>query len=1184
MRASNILSSFLLLLFSTLIVSNVFAKKSSSNFSDKFTDLVPASITLTSAAGTNNQTVCPSVTITNITYSIVGAISNATVTGLPSGITSSLSGNVITISGSSSSLGSSNYQVSVLLTSTASLTASGTITISNTKGISSFSLTSNAGTNTQAVCKNSAINPIVYSVSVNSGGNAITGVNATGLPTGVTGSYNSGVYTISGTPSVNGTFNYSLQTTGDLCTNTTITGTLSVSDPGSSSSTISSCNSYIWPANGQTYTSSGTYTAVTGCITQTLYLTITSSSSLISLTSATATSNQSVCRGEAISDISYAIQSNLSGTTITGVYSSGLPGGVTANLSANTYTLSGTPVQAGTYNYIVYVTATSCGIAQLNGTITVSTSKGSSSFSLTSASGTNAQTVCNNSALTSITYSVTKSTGANTITGVSVSGLPTGVTGSLKDSVYTISGTPTVTGTFNYSIHTTGDLCINGSDSGSITVSATSSSSTSISACDSYTWSVNSQTYTASGTYTSVVGCHTDSLYLTITASSSNTTTDSACDSYTWAVNSQTYTASGTYTSVAGCHTETLNLTINGATINQYSVTGGGTYCTGGTGLAVGLSGSQVGISYQLKLNGNNVGTAVAGTGNAISFGIKTAAGTYTVQATVTGTTCTASMTGSVNLVIASNPTASIINNTGTTVLSATVVQISLTATGGTSYSWSNGTIIVGGSANYIVTVPGTYTVTVTNASGCSSTVSLTITSSVFSVTGVVTNILCNGSKTGAINVTVSGGKTPYTFSWSSGQKTEDLTGLAAGTYKITVTDAAKIKKTASFTVLQPTALVLTTVTSNLTCTGGLGSITPTASGGTAPYTITINTGASMVGGSFIGLNAGTYTITLKDANNCSTTKSVTITAFVPVTFTTAVVANSSCTPNGYITVTAKGGSAPYSYSKDGGVNWQASNVLGSLSPGVYSIKVKDANACLSSATNVTVTDNGSDGFETNNTLATAKAVLLESLNTARVGTATDQDWYKYTTATGSGGGTYYLLFSAAVAGQTYELYDSKGKLINAAVTGIIDAKTVYKQYNSLLAKTAYSIKIGGTSSLLCYKFKFTRTLPVVGLPLLPLGGSSNTLTSLSPTFEGIMNVFPNPVKDKMMLEIENNSDESAEIIVRNANGAAVYKRKLNLFKNRQVLEIFVNTLPRGFYVCQLVKASGTKSVKFLKD
>ena len=98
-----------------------------------------------------------------------------------------------------------------------------------------------------------------------------------------------------------------------------------------------------------------------------------------------------------------------------------------------------------------------------------------------------------------------------------------------------------------------------------MTITPSTTNTTTISACDTYTWSVNGSTYTTGGTYTSTVGCHTETLELTITPSTTNTTTISACNTYTWSVNGSTYTTGGTYTSTVGCHTETLELTINSA-------------------------------------------------------------------------------------------------------------------------------------------------------------------------------------------------------------------------------------------------------------------------------------------------------------------------------------------------------------------------------------------------------------------------------------------------------------------------------------------------------------------------------------------------------------------------------------------------------------------------------------------
>ncbi len=96
-----------------------------------------------------------------------------------------------------------------------------------------------------------------------------------------------------------------------------------------------------------------------------------------------------------------------------------------------------------------------------------------------------------------------------------------------------------------------------------------------------------------------------------------------------------------------------ITVTVN-PTPNTYTVTGGGTYCTGGNGVSIGLSGSQSGVTYQLKLNGNNTGLTINGTGSAITFPNQTNQGTYTVVATNTNG-CTATMTG--NAIVAVTPT-----------------------------------------------------------------------------------------------------------------------------------------------------------------------------------------------------------------------------------------------------------------------------------------------------------------------------------------------------------------------------------------------------------------------------------------------------------------------------------------------------------------------------------------------
>ena len=193
---------------------------------------------------------------------------------------------------------------------------------------------------------------------------------------------------------------------------------------------------------------------------------------------------------------------------------------------------------------------------------------------------------------------------------------------SANGTTYTASGTYTAT-----SLNAAG--CVHTATL-NLTINNSSTSSSSASACDSYTWSVNGVTYTASGSYTATAlnaaGCvNTATLNLTITPSSTNTSSATACNSYTWGVNGVTYTTSGSYSSVSGCHSEVLNLTINNSTSNNTSVTAAGSYTwsvNGQTYFATGVytltSLNAAGCTHTETLNLVITGTACSFTLNVI--------------------------------------------------------------------------------------------------------------------------------------------------------------------------------------------------------------------------------------------------------------------------------------------------------------------------------------------------------------------------------------------------------------------------------------------------------------------------------------------------------------------------------------------------------------------------------------
>ncbi|MGL2966865.1 YDG domain-containing protein [Flavobacterium sp. XGLA_31] len=160
--------------------------------------------------------------------------------------------------------------------------------------------------------------------------------------------------------------------------------------------------------------------------------------------------------------------------------------------------------------------------------------------------------------------------------------------------VWSVNG-QTYTASGNYTV-------VNGcsTENLNLTITPSTSHTTTITACDSYTWSYNDQEYFESGTYSVVTGCHTEILALTITPSTSHTTTISACDSYTWAAplgDGQTYRASGTHTYTSGCHTETLVLTIIPSTNNVTTISACDSYTWSNTGLTYTTSGTYTGTT-----------------------------------------------------------------------------------------------------------------------------------------------------------------------------------------------------------------------------------------------------------------------------------------------------------------------------------------------------------------------------------------------------------------------------------------------------------------------------------------------------------------------------------------------------------------------------------------------------------
>ncbi|HRZ41469.1 MAG TPA: Calx-beta domain-containing protein, partial [Bacteroidales bacterium] len=480
-------------------------------------------------------------------------------------------------------------------------------------------------------------------------------------------------------------------------------------------------------------------------------------------------------------------------------------------------------------------------------------------------------------------------------------------------------------------------------------------------------------TITAASGCTGIVVCRSDA------ASVFSTAPDPANSSYTWEI---TPPLSGAVI-VSGQGTPTITINWNNVTAGTYQVcVTANNVCGTSTQTCqeVYIHDPVAFVSSDPVCNGNDLhlyasgGVTYSWTGpalfsstspNPVVYGVvsPTNNGYYKVTA-YDYDGCPA--TDSVLVTILANPSVAI---TSTTAAGCGLNNgsVDITASGGIPsylYAWSNATTNEDLSNVYA----GNYTVTVTDANSCQATATASVGNiGGPSVSGSLTHISCYGGSNGAIDITVSGGSPGYTYLWSDGNTSDDRTGLVAGTYSVTVTDALGCIGTASFTITQPNALLLDKTKIDILCFGGsTGSIDLIVSGGTQipgpPYYTYAWTGP---GGPYTtedlsGLAAGTYNVTVTDNNSCTAITSVTLTQPTDALSATSTVTDLVCngSNDGQIVLFPAGGTAPYTYvwSKTGGGFSATTKDITGLAAGTYHVTITDANSCTYTVSNLLVT------------------------------------------------------------------------------------------------------------------------------------------------------------------------------------------------------------------------------------
>ncbi|HPH83206.1 MAG TPA: PKD domain-containing protein, partial [Flavobacteriales bacterium] len=286
-------------------------------------------------------------------------------------------------------------------------------------------------------------------------------------------------------------------------------------------------------------------------------------------------------------------------------------------------------------------------------------------------------------------------------------------------------------------------------------------------------------------------------------------------------------------------------------------------------------------------------------------------------------------------------------------VCSGACYSLQASTVGGTppySYSWNSGIGSGSGPHSVCPGVTSNYIVTVTDASGLTDQDTVTVTvSSINPYTLTTNSVSCNGGSNGSAQISLPGG--PYTYQWIGfpSNTSTSLSNVPAGNYSFIISNQAGCHKNGSVTISQPLPITATIATHPAACSQANGSASVSVSGGVAPYSYSW-LGFSQTGSILNGVAAGNYSLTITDANNCSTTVNFSINSASGPLASVQLNSPVNCHGgnSGSLTALSSGGQAPLSYAWSNG---QTSATISNLSAGTYSVTITDANSCQSTDT-----------------------------------------------------------------------------------------------------------------------------------------------------------------------------------------------------------------------------------------
>ena len=356
-----------------------------------------------------------------------------------------------------------------------------------------------------------------------------------------------------------------------------------------------------------------------------------------------------------------------------------------------------------------------------------------------------------------------------------------------------------------------------------------------------------------------------------------------------------------------------------------------------------------------------------------------------------------------------------------------------------TSYLWSPG-----GATTATVSglVAGTYSVVVTDGNGCTASASTTLTQpTAINIVGQVTNTNCSGGNNGAVDITVSGGTPGYTYSWSNGPTTEDITGLGVGSYTVIVSDANGCTASSTFSVVAQSSgsSVTATATPSSICQGQSSTLDAT---GASTYTWSPSATLSSSTGTPVTATPAsttTYTVSAVDGFGCQSITTVTVTVN-PVPTTGVSPTSSTICEGSSVTLTASGATT-YSWSPSTGLNATtgASVIASPTTTTSYVVVGSTAAGCTSSAT-TTITVNSVAAPTAVSPVTYCQGATASPLSATP--TSGNSLWW-YTVPTGGNAASTAPTPSTAIAGTTtYYVSQQASVPMSIAINGYNDNTT----------------------------------------------------------------------------------------------------------------------------------------------